>query len=350
MVIGQKLELIESKEIIDLVGKKTDYIYSMLSKTPYQIELQEIHDKQLDSASIENVLLKNYIKTCEVIKDNSPKNIRFLLSAILKKFEINNIKAIFRAKWAGISVNEAMKFITPFGNMDELRCKSIFENAESAIDVIEYLSDLEYGPMLKEELRNHKEAEIVQITETILNNYVYKEIYKAVGKLKGRDRKIAETVLGIEIDSKNIMIILRSISLKIPKDQIKRYLLPTSQIFNGKELETAIEAYDIQSSIESLLNTAKSRNARDYQYMLTELLREYQAFPSLSILEVALDRSLLKTSLIMLKRYTPYFNIGLILAFLNAKWFEVRNLRAVLRGAEGDLQPEQIRKLLILPD
>ncbi|MEE9510229.1 MAG: hypothetical protein V3V81_07020, partial [Candidatus Bathyarchaeia archaeon] len=70
MVIGQKLELIESKEIIDLVGKKTDYIYSMLSKTPYQIELQEIHDKQLDSASIENVLLKNYIKTCEVIKDN----------------------------------------------------------------------------------------------------------------------------------------------------------------------------------------------------------------------------------------------------------------------------------------
>ena len=349
-VISQRLELIESKEIIDLIGKKIDHIHLMLSKTPYQIELQDIHDKQLDSASIENVLLKNYIKTFEVIKDYSPTKIRFLLSAILKKFEINNIKALLRAKWAGISVNEAMKFITPFGNMDEIRCKSIFENAESAIDVIEHISDLEYGPMLKEELRNHKEAEILQVIETILNNYVYKEIYKAVGKLKGRDKKIAETVLGIEIDSKNIMIILRSISLKIPKDQIKRYLLPTSQILNEKELEKAIDANDIQSSIESLLITAKLRNARDYQYMLTELLQEYNAFPSLSILEVALDRSLLKTSLRMLKRYTPYFNIGLVLAFLNAKWFEVRNLRAILRGAESDLHPEQIRNLLILPN
>ncbi|MEE8570621.1 MAG: V-type ATPase subunit [Candidatus Bathyarchaeia archaeon] len=350
MVIGQRLELIESKDIIDLVGKKMDYIHLMLSKTPYQIELQEIHDKQLDSASIENVLLKNYIKTCEVIKDNSPKNIRFLLSAILKKYEINNIKAIFRAKWAGISVNEAMKFITPFGNMDEQRCKSIFENSKSVIDVIEHLSDVEYGPVLKEALSNHKDAEVLQVIETFLNNYVYKEIYKAVGKLKGRDRKIAETVLGIEIDSKNIMIILRSISLKIPKDQIKHYLLPTSQIFSEKELEAAIETNDTQSSIESLLNTAKSRNARDYQYMLTELLTEYKASPSLSNLEVTLDRSLLKTSLIMLKRYTPYFNIGLILAFLNAKWFEVRNLRAILRGAESDLRPEQIMKLLILPN
>jgi len=349
-VIGLRLELIESKDIVDLVGKRLDYIHLMLSKTPYQIELKDIHYKQLDSASIENVLLKNYLKTCEVIKDHSPKNIRFLLSAILKKFETNNIKAILRAKWAGISVNEAMRFITPVGKMDEMRCKSILENAENVIDVIEYLSDLEYGQVLKEALRDQEETGGLQFIEAFLNNYVYKEIYKAVGKLKGRDKKIAETVLGIEIDSNNIKIILRSMSLMIAKDQIKRYLLPTSQIFSEKELETAIEANDIQTSIESLLKVAKLRNARDYKYMLTELLREYKAFQSLSSLEVALDRSLLKTSLKMLKRYTSYFNIGLILAFLNAKWFEVRNLRAILRGAEGDLHPEKIMKLLILPN
>jgi V/A-type H+-transporting ATPase subunit C len=349
-VIGQSLELIESKDIVDLVGRRLDYIHSMLLKTPYQLELQDIHDKLLDSASIENVLLKNYIKTCEVIKNYSPKTIQFLLSAILKKFEINNIKAILRAKWAGISVSEAMRFITPVGKMDEIRCKNIFETAESVIDIIEHLSDLEYGPVLKEALRDNKETEGLQYIEAFLDNYVYKEMYKAVGKLKGRDKKIAETVLGIEIDSKNIKIILRSMSLKIEKDQIKRYLLPTSQILSEKELETAIETNDIQSFIESLLTVAKLGNARDYQYMLIELLREYKAFQSLSSLEVVLDRNLLKTSLRMLKRYTPYFNIGLILAFLNAKWFEVRNLRVILRGTEGNIHPDKIMKLLILPD
>jgi len=349
-VIGQRLELIESKDIVDLVGRRLDYIHSMLLKTPYQLELQDIHDKLLDSASIENVLLKNYIKTCEVIKNYSPKNIQFLLSAILKKFETNNIKAILRAKWAGISVSEAMRLITPVGKMDEIRCINIFETAESVIDIIEHLSDLEYGPVLKEALRDNKETEGLQYIEAFLDNYVYKEMYKAVGKLKGRDKKIAETVLGIEIDSKNIKIILRSMSLKIEKDQIKRYLLPTSQILSEKELETAIETNDIQSFIESLLTVAKLGNARDYQYMLIELLREYKAFQSLSSLEVVLDRNLLKTSLRMLKRYTPYFNIGLILAFLNAKWFEVRNLRVILRGTEGNIHPDKIMKLLILPD
>jgi vacuolar-type H+-ATPase subunit C/Vma6 len=64
---------------------------------------------------------------------------------------------------------------------------------------------------------------------------------------------------------------------------------------------------------------------------------------------MVLDRGSLKTSLRMLKRYTPFFNIGLILAFLNLKWSEVRNLRAIVRGVEDKIPPDKIRKLLILP-
>lgn len=348
-VLSQRLDLIESKDIVDLVGKSVEYIRLMLLRTPYQSALQALGNQQRDVATIENVLVQKYITTCEVIKEHSPTNIRFLLSTMLKKFEVDNIIAILRAQWAGLSVPEAMKFITPVGGMDEARCQSILETAASASDVVERLADVEYGPVLKNAMAGQRESEGLQFLEASLNKHLYNEIYKALSKLRGRDKKIAATVLGMEIDSKNIILIVRSLSMKIAKDQVKRYLLPTSQVFSEKELDTAIGAKDIPSSIESLLAVAQRRPARDYQDMLTDLLSEYQATQSLARIEVILDRNLLKTSLRMLKRYTPYFNIGLLLAFLNAKWFEVRNIRAILRGAEGGLHPETIRSVLILP-
>ncbi len=182
-----------------------------------------------------------------------------------------------------------------------------------------------------------------------LDKYVYGEIWRAAGKLRGLDKKIARTVVGIEIDAINIKVILRCRAMGISEEQIRRYIIPVSEVFGEKELEGAIRAADIKSSIESLLEAAKLAMARDYRYVLTDLLREYEASQSLSRLEMVLDRGSLKTSLRMLKRYTPFFNIGLILAFLNLKWSEVKNLRAIVRGVEDKIPPDKIRKLLILP-
>ena len=137
--------------------------------------------------------------------------------------------------------------------------------------------------------------------------------------------------------------------MEISGDQMKRYLIPVSEVFGEKELEEAIKRPDIKSSIESLLAAAKLAMARDYQYMLSDVLKEYEASESPSHLEMVLDRGLLKTSLRMLKRYTPFFNIGLILAFLNLKWFELRNLRAIVKGVEKKIPPAKIRQLLVIP-
>jgi V/A-type H+-transporting ATPase subunit C len=266
------------------------------------------------------------------------------------KFEANNVKAILRAKEAELSVDEAMKYIVPVGRLDEARCRKILENSKSVSDVVELLSELEYGPVLKEALRGHKETRLLLPLAVALDKYVYGKIWRAAGKLRGLDNKIAKTVIGIEIDAINIKVILRCRAMEINKDQIRRYIIPVSEVFGEKELEDAIRAADMKSSIESLLESAKLAMARDYRYVLTDLLREYnEASQSLSQLEMVLDRGLLKTSLRMLKRYTIFFNIGLILAFLNLKWFEVKNLRAIIRGVEDKIPPDKIRKLLVLP-
>jgi vacuolar-type H+-ATPase subunit C/Vma6 len=133
----------------------------------------------------------------------------------------------------------------------------------------------------------------------------------------------------------------------IDENRIGRYLIPESEVFGAKELEEAIRGLDMPSVINSLVKSAKRAMARDHQYILTEL--QDLDFTSLTAVERILDRGLVETNLRMLKRYTPFFNIGLVLAFLNLKWFEVKNLRAIIRGSEARIVPDKVKELLILP-
>jgi len=348
-VLVAKLRLIEPKDIVNLAGRNLHDVYLILEKTSYQAEISEITVKQLNSVSLENAFLKNFVRTCKEIMEHSPKSISFLLSKILMKFEADSVKAILRAKQAELGVDEAMKHIMPIGRLDEARCRKALEISKNVIDVVESLLDLEYGSVLKEAWAAYEETRVFFLLEVALDRYVYGEIWRAAGKLRGLDKKIARTVLGMEIDSANIKAILRCRAMGIREDQTRRYIMPISEVFGEKELGEAIRTADMKSSIKSLWAAARLARAIDYQYILTDILRSYEASPSLSMLETVLDRGLVKTSLRMLKRYTPFFNIGLILAFLNLKWFEVKNLRAIVKGAEDKILPGKVKKLLMLP-
>jgi V/A-type H+-transporting ATPase subunit C len=348
-VLVSKLRLIPTKEIVDLTGSPLDRIHAYLLKTSYQREISELSPQQLTSISIEEALLKNFLRTIEEIALASPRDIRNVLNRVLMKFEAGALKAILRAKSAGLEFDEAMRYILPAGRLSASRSAEIVRNSRSVRDVIENISDMEYGAVLKEALPEYDNTGALLPLETAIDRYAYDRIMAATRKLRGRDRKIAGTVLGLEIDSMNIRVILRFKETGISEDWAVRHLLPVSDVFSHEVLCEALRAGEVELAIERLMEAAKFNLARDYQLLLEELMREYQAHRSLSRLESVLDRGLLKVNLRMLKRYTPFFNIGLILAFLNLKWFEMRNLRAIVRASDEKIPSETTGRLLILP-
>jgi V/A-type H+-transporting ATPase subunit C len=341
-----KLNLIEPKRINDLAGMRLHDIFSMLEKTVYNPEISRIREKRLSPYLLEDALLKNFIKTCERLLKFSPKGIRLLLSTFLMKFEVDCVKGLLRAKQAELTVEEAMKYVIPVGKLDEARCRKTMETSENIADVVKSLHEMEYGSVLDEAFAVYKEEKNFYLLEVALDRYVYSKLWGVTGKLGGLDKKIARTMIGLKIDSANIKTILRCKAMGIREDQIRRYLIPVSEVLGEKELEEVIREVDIQSVINSLVRLAKRSMVRDYQYVFTEI--QQSQVTSLTRLEKILDRGLVKTSLRMIKRYTPYFNIGLLLAFLNLKWFEIRNLRVIIRGSEAGIPPDRIKKLLIL--
>jgi len=348
-VLVSKLRLIPVKDIIDLVGSPLDRICSHLAKSTYDKEISEIPPQQLNSTSVEEALLRNFIRTIDEIAKSSPRNIRALLARILMKFEASALKAILRTKSAGLEADQAMRYILPAGRLDAARCTDITRNSKSIGDVVKLVSDTEYGPVLKDALQEYEKTGALFPLEVAIDRYVYSRIMRAAKKLRGLDGKIAATVLGLEIDSMNIRVLLRFKEAGISQDRATQYFLPVSDVFGQEVLNDAMQAVDARLAIERLLEAAKFNLARDYQQLLKELMKEYEAHKSLSRLEVVLDRGLLKTSLRMLKRYTSFFNIGFLLALVNLKWFETRNLRAIIRGADEKIPSDKTKELLIVP-
>lgn len=342
----ENLKLIEIDDLVGLINKDLESIRCFLRESPYRDEILKIVKDEIDSVSLEEALLENYVKTCKKLIKFSVGDIRSLLLAVLKKFEVSNVKAMLRAVKAKMDVDEAMKHIIPVGALDKNRCRAILTSSESIEDIINSLLDLEYGLIMKDVLNEHERIEDLLPLEVALDKAMYQGIWKSVEKLHGLDKIVAKGVLGIEMDAINVKIALRYKAMRVSQDQIKDYLMPTSLI-DEEALEEAIEATNVKSAIEFLLRVAENAMNPFYQNLFTQLLKECDA--PLSRLEAILDKASLKMSLYMLKKYTRYYNIGFILAFLNLKWFEVKNLRCIIKGAERKSPPSQVRKLLTLP-
>jgi len=341
----ENLKLIEVDDLISLIGKDLESIRCALSDSPYGEYISAISQDEIDSISLEAVLLQNYAETYKKLVKFSSGSIRSLLLAVLKKFEVSNVKAMLRATKAKITVDEAMKHIVPVGTLDRNRCRAILAESKSIDNVINSLANLEYGLIMKDVLNKRERIEDLMQLEVALDKAVYREILESAEKLKGVDKKIAKDVLGIELDAINVRIILKCKALGVSQELIKDYLMPTA-LFGEETLEEATKATSTKAMIGYLLIVAETGNLV-YKNIFTQMLKECDA--PLSRLEAILDKAPLKMSLYMLKEHTRYYNIGFVLAFLNLKWMEIKNLRCIINGSERKSPPSQVRKLLTLP-
>jgi vacuolar-type H+-ATPase subunit C/Vma6 len=181
--------------------------------------------------------------------------------------------------------------------------------------------------------------------ESALDQFVYKKIRKEVEKLKGSDKLIAKNVLGIEVETKNIKIILRGQSKGIPKDAIKKYILP-SFFISDQTLSKLLETSDVKTLMKYLL-ASNEVASNPIIIRIFSQIQEKHGLP-LTDLEKILEKASLLASLEMQKKYLKYYNLSYVLVLLNLKWIEIKNLRRVIVGSKRKIDPSNIKSLLIL--
>lgn len=341
----ENLQLIEIEDLTNLIGKNLESIHSALAASSYSKQLSVESFNVLNHRFLEAALLQNYGETIRKLIQFSSGNIQKLLVALSRKVEVTNMKTLLRAAKAQIDANEVLKNIVPIGDLDLDRCRTILIEANSVEEVVTALSDFEYGKVLKS-IAEHQGKIDLALLEVALDKAVYQEILRNIEKLTGVDKKIATAVLEIELDANNVKTILKGKELAVDLEVIKEYLMPPS-FFTEDVLEQAIEAIDVKSMIKSLSLIVGSAHLV-YKRIFAQLLKESDA--PLPLLEAILDKAPLEMSLYQLREHSRYYNLGFILAFLNLKWAEVKNLRCIIKGSERNVPHSQVQKLLMIPD
>jgi V/A-type H+/Na+-transporting ATPase subunit C len=344
----EKLKLIAPEDIVSLIGKDLEAIRCSLLETAYMNEILTVPKGTIDPIDFEEALIENYAKTLDRLTKFSTGPIKNLLTAFLRKSEASNVKTMLRVMKAGINLEDAMKHIIPAGSLDKKRCRAILENAKNIHDIVNSLYDLDYDKVLTRVLQDQDTAEDLLALEVALDKFVYQEIMKSVERLRGVDRTIAKEVLSVEIQAINTKTILRFENLEgVNEKIIKKYLIPI-QILNGARFEEATETINSRVLITDFLDLIKKTGNSNYESWLRRNLLDLNL--PLSRLEMYLEGTALETSLYMTRKYTRYYNISFILAFLNLKSFEIKNLRCIIVGSARNIPPNQVKNYLFLPD
>jgi vacuolar-type H+-ATPase subunit C/Vma6 len=342
----EKIKLISTDDLLDLVGKSPDAIRCALLETSYRNNILGIPSDEFDSISMEEALLENYAQTLNKLVKYSGEDVKNVLLAVVEKLLISNVKTLLRVVKTEMDINEAIKHIIPIGSMNKDQYRNILASSSSFESVVELLATSDLDPDIREVIVQNKVSEKSLLRlELALDRAAYRKIFGSIEKLEGLDNLITKNVLGIEADAINLKLIFRCKMQDLPKDQVKKYFMP-SFVFNEEVLENALELPDIKSVAEYMLEVSERTNNPFYRDMFARISKQCKS--SLSQLENILEVTSLKTSLNIMKKYLKYYNIGYVLAFLNLKWFEIRNLRCLIIGSERGIAADLIKSFLAL--
>lgn len=257
---------------------------------------------------------------------------KIFIDRVSKKFEVQAIKGAVREKIAGAGSRRWA--VVPFGSIGESVIERI-RRSESHEEVAESLRLTEYYPAFQAALPQLRDNGNPFALFSGIDKYVYDRIAEKLKAVHGLDKRISRLLIGTEIDFKNMMLVLRCREME--DEVVEKLLINYRYNLDNVALKTLMS-----EGVDAL-----SQENFPYSEAVGNSLEEHKRNKSLLPLETALERHLTGLNVVALTGFP--FQLGAVIAYLNLKENEVRNLTVLLRGKKEGLGREEMEGLLIVP-
>jgi vacuolar-type H+-ATPase subunit C/Vma6 len=282
-----------------------------------------------DLSAVEGYLIHRMIQLTERLSSYAPQDSKPLISLFAKNFEFECIKAILNAIAAKRTAEETQKHIIPAGNYTADRCKDLIESHNPS-RVIESTDDETFKRFLAPKLTG--EGVSVQTIASI-DQYYFMRLWAASNLPDPLDAQSAKGLIGEAIDHMNILIAFRSRLMGLDARTASSMMIPVNyglgQTFN--ELPDANNAQNLARIVE------KTR--------YSSLLDSTATLDGAKV-ELLLHRNHAKACLNTFAG-TP-FNVGIALAFLFLKNYELRDLFGLINAKASNVPSDLAIESLIL--
>ncbi len=322
-----------------------DSMVELLQRTHYRDDLVAASIHHSGSELIEQAAGKNFMRMVAKLRSFTPKEDKGAVRALLRKWDIMNLKTIVNARRINKPYEEIKPYLFPIGDLSEADFERIAK-AESDVFFDEIrktalgaemlsLSTANFSKGMWDTFRNAlKDLNMFVQLETILDAYTYMFMDKALREVNNKDADHIRRLLKKEIDAKNILIIERLKLHGYPLDKLKNNLIHGGTL-SASFIKSILEAKDLSTAV--MLAKSKFRrlnlNSESGQVTLPEL-------------EIALEKAIAGEKTLAFHR--SVLSIGVILGILLLKEEETNNLRKIAKGKEFGISEKEVRDMLVI--
>ncbi len=335
---GYKADMLTTEHWDALLGARDMYAaLRVLDATSYS-EITQDFDETASPLEIEQSLKLDFNRVLTEITNDVPKSMQTIMNWITRKFQREVVKPLLRLYVTEKDPNLIERLIVPIAPftteilLDLITAKDLNELAAN-------LPDLYFKRLIQDLLPQYEETGRLVIVEQAIDAAILENLYKEANKLKGLDKELTSKLAGVEIDLINFMTTLRTHFLGIESPKAEELLLQVEYRLPLTLCREALHARSFEDRVRKLQESF-------YGPLITQSWEAYELFQNLYTFEKVFHEQIRRDSVDALLGYP--FHFGIVLGYLNLKWYEILNLKALMNGKADQLDPNVIRRVLIL--
>jgi V/A-type H+-transporting ATPase subunit C len=308
-----------------------------LSETQYREEISALGADYTGATLIELGISQNLAKTYSDVLSYSVGHARELISEYLHRWDIYNVKTALRGKLTNAPLEEIREILIPAGSLKPDFINQLIQSSswEELIDRLNQQSTVYVNPDM---LRNAISSRKLAALEDELDKEYYASLLKSIKETTISEKRFLD-FMRREIDIVNLKAMFKLKFEGSSGESLSRYFIAGGTEFKMDRLTK-------MSSFEGMKELMDEFRQSSYAESMRPDIERFEKEEDISSLLRALDRVLLETA----DKFSHLYPLSVlpVLDYVLAKKTETDNIRIIARGKESGLDPEIIKKLLVL--
>jgi V/A-type H+-transporting ATPase subunit C len=301
------------------------------------LEAELVHGRT--AAVIDGALKDNMVRAYRKVLSFLHPSARTLLSTLLGRWDVFNIKTVLRGVHNSVPMEEIKKSFFPAGYLSEgdLEALAQFEDVGAVINTMAMWGLVYAAPLRKAFPSYTKDNDLAPLELALDQQYTAWASSRLVGG--SADVEIASRILGMQIDTSNLVMVFRLLKADVGATQAEKYFLDGGRVIRRDLFLELARMSDVDEVLDRLKRT-------QYSGALDEAALRYLESNSITVFERALEEQLMRRAL-MAGVKDPH-GVGVAIAYLYGKQNEITNLRIVVKGVSVGMPADRVREELIL--
>jgi len=223
---GLKTHLLDKETYTKLSrARNLEEIVSALSGTEYSEEISKVPVRELSARILgrifRRILSNRFFGITKIAWISGEISLTELFSNYSKRFEVENIKMILRAKHGKTKINEDV--LIPIPREYLMINFPALIGAKDVQEVVSMLRETIYRGLL-DYLDVYGETGSVAVLEAVLDKIYYENVWESIHKTK-IDIKDVKEIVGLEIDLKNLYTVVSLKKIDLAPELIEKVLI-----------------------------------------------------------------------------------------------------------------------------